>query len=103
LQNEGLEMAQHRQGFGSMSGPTKDLLAYTLSKRLQHDANPVLRWNIANLTVRSDDNGNVCPSKKLSREKIDLAVAAVMALGGALGARDNGNMLAYAGEDLLIL
>ncbi len=86
-----------------MSSPTKDLLAYVLSKRLVHDANPVLRFCIANLTVRMDDNGNVCPSKKLSREKIDGAVATIMALGGALGAKEDSGYLDYHGEDLLIL
>jgi phage terminase large subunit-like protein len=103
LMNEGIQMVQHRQGYGSMSGPTKDLLAYVLSKRLLHDAQPVLRWNIANLTVREDDNGNCCPSKKLSREKIDGAVALIMSLGGALGARQDDNMMRYSGEELLIL
>ena len=103
LMAEGVQMVQHRQGFASMSGPTKDLLAYVLSKRLSHDGNPVLRWNIANLTVREDDNGNVCPSKKLSREKIDGAVATIMALGGALGAREGSNVMPYNGEELLIL
>jgi len=84
LQGEGIQMVQFGQGWKSMSSPTKHLETLTLSKRLAHGGNPVLAWNISNLTVESDAAGNVKPSKKKSSEKIDCAVALIMSLDSAL-------------------
>ena len=77
-------MVQFGQGYASMSSPTKHLETLTLSKKLAHGGNPVLAWNISNLTVESDAAGNVKPSKKASSEKIDGAVAVIMSLDSAL-------------------
>ncbi len=102
LLDEGVPMVQHGQGFLSMAAPTKELLAYVLSKRLRHNKQPVLRWNISHLTVKMDDAGNCKPSKSLSREKIDGAVCVVMALSGALGSQQD-SYLDYRGEEFLVL
>ena len=77
-------MVQFGQGFASMSSPTKHLETLTLSKQLAHGGNPVLSWNISNLTIESDAAGNVKPSKKASSEKIDGAVALIMSIDAAL-------------------
>jgi phage terminase large subunit-like protein len=84
LQGEGIEMVQFGHRFASMSSPTKHLETLTLSKKLAHGGNPVLAWNISNLTVESDAAGNVKPSKKASSEKIDGAVALIMSLDSAI-------------------
>jgi phage terminase large subunit-like protein len=44
----------------------------------------VMRWMADNLVVRTDPNGNLAPHKAKSHEKIDGAVAAVMALSRAV-------------------
>jgi phage terminase large subunit-like protein len=46
--------------------------------------NPALRWCFGNVICESDAAGNIKPSKKRSREKIDMVVSSVMALDGAL-------------------
>jgi phage terminase large subunit-like protein len=69
-----------RQGFASLSAPTKALEKAILSKALRHDGHPVLRWNVSNVSVETDAAGNLKPSKKLSTERIDGVVALVMAL-----------------------
>jgi phage terminase large subunit-like protein len=84
LQKEGLTLVQFGQGFKSMSAPTKQLLALVKQKRLAHDVHPVMKWCIGNLQVEIDDAENVKPSKKLARERIDLAVALVMSLDSAV-------------------
>jgi phage terminase large subunit-like protein len=43
-----------------------------------------LRWNVANVVVEQDANGNMKPSKKKSTERIDGVIAMVMALDGAV-------------------
>ena len=77
---DGLACVPMRQGFASLSAPTKALEAAILSKRLRHDGHPVLRWNLSNVAVETDAAGNLKLSKKASTEKIDGAVALVMAL-----------------------
>jgi len=77
---DGLPCVKMRQGFASLSAPTKSLETAILSKRLRHDGHPVLRWNLSNAAVEGDAAGNVKLSKEASTEKIDGAVALVMAL-----------------------
>lgn len=84
IDNVGVEMVQHGQGFASMSAPTKQLLDVVLSHQLAHGGHPVLRWNADNLAVKQDAAENFKPDKKLSRERIDGVVALIMALGRCL-------------------
>lgn len=77
---DGLTCVPMRQGFATLSAPTKALETAILSKRLRHDGHPVLRWNMSNVAVETDAMGNLKLSKKVSTERIDGAVALVMAL-----------------------
>jgi phage terminase large subunit-like protein len=81
---EGINMVEHRQGYKSMSPPTKEALNLTLSRKINHLNNPVLRWCVNNVSVKVDPAENVKPDKEKSRERIDGFVAFVMALGRAL-------------------
>ena len=92
LEGLGFTVVPFGQGFKDMSPPTKELMRLTLDQKIAHGGNPVLRWMMDNIHVRTDPAGNVKPDKEKSTEKIDGAVAAVMALdrairgGGELGA-----------------
>lgn len=77
---DGFVCVPMRQGFASLSAPTKSLEKAILSKRLRHDGHPVLRWNISNIAVETDPTGNLKLSKKVSTERIDGAAALVMAV-----------------------
>jgi len=81
LQNEGVEMAPFGQGYGSMSAPTKELEKEILTGRMNHEGNPVLAWHISNVFLQRDPAGNIKIDKSKSSEKVDGAVACVMALG----------------------
>jgi phage terminase large subunit-like protein len=80
LLQDGLPCIPIRQGFVSLTAPTKSLEMAILSKRLRHDAHPVLRWNIGNIMVETDAAGNYKISKHLSTEKVDGAAALVNAI-----------------------
>jgi phage terminase large subunit-like protein len=69
-----------RQGFQSLSAPSKSFEKLILSKRIRHDGHPVLRWNVSNVSVESDATGGIKPSKKVSTERIDGVVALIMAI-----------------------
>lgn len=77
---DGFTCAKVRQGFATLSAPSKSLEKAIVSKRLRHDGHAVLRWNIANMSVESDAAGNIKPSKELSTERIDGGYALVMAI-----------------------
>jgi phage terminase large subunit-like protein len=79
-EQDGFTCAPIRQGFASLSAPTKSLEKAILSKTLRHDGHPVLRWNMGNISVESDPTGNIKISKKVSTERIDGAAALVMAV-----------------------
>ncbi len=80
MEQDGFTCVPMRQGFGSLSAPTKSLEKAVLSKALRHDGHPVLRWNMSNVSVESDPAGNLKLSKKVSTERIDGAAALVMAV-----------------------
>jgi phage terminase large subunit-like protein len=77
---DGFACVPLRQGFASLSAPTKALEAAILSRALRHDGHPVLRAHIGNVAVETDAAGNLKPSKTLSTDRIDLVVALIMAL-----------------------
>lgn len=79
--NEGANMVEFRQGFVSMSPATKEFEKLILQKKLNHGGNPVLTWMVNNMTLRHDPSGNIKPDKERSSDKIDGAVAAIMAIG----------------------
>ena len=80
------DLVEIRQGFASLSAPTKYLEMAILSKKLRHDGHPVLRWCVGNVAISIDDKksmddaANIKPSKIKSNEKIDGVVALVMAV-----------------------
>ncbi len=67
-----------------MITPTKVLMKLVLEERIAHGGHPVIRWNMDNVFVRTDPAGNIKMDKEKSTEKIDGAVATVMALDPAV-------------------
>ena len=87
LASEGVAVKPYGQGYASMSAPTKLLSTIVLGQKLRHGGNPALTHQMSNLQCRSDDAGNLKPTKSHSHStaRIDSAVALVMALGLASG------------------
>jgi phage terminase large subunit-like protein len=77
---DGLTCVTMRQGFASLSAPTKSLEAAVLGRTLRHSGDPILRWNVSNVAVETDPAGNLKPSKTRSTERIDGVVALIMAV-----------------------
>ncbi len=84
LEDMGFTVVAMGQGFASMSPPTKELMKLTLEKRIAHGGHPVLRWNVDNICIRQDPAGNIKADKARSTEKIDGAIATIMALDRAI-------------------
>ena len=64
-----------------MAGPTSEFERLVKAGQLLHDDSPLLAWEAGNVCCEIDAAGNIKPSKKKSREKIDGIVAGIMALG----------------------
>jgi len=84
LEARGMSILEFGQGFKSMSPPTKEMEKLILERRIMFPESPALRWCFSNVICESDAAGNLKPSKKRSREKIDMVVASIMALDGAI-------------------
>ena len=84
LEGMGFTVVPFGQGYKDMSPPTKELMKLTLEGRIAHGGHKVLRWMMDNVFVRQDPAGNIKMDKEKSTEKIDGAVATVMALDRAI-------------------
>ena len=84
LEGMGFTVVPFGQGFKDMSPPTKELMKLVLEQRIAHGGHPVLHWMMDNIFIRTDPAGNIKPDKEKSTEKIDGAVATIMALDRAI-------------------
>lgn len=64
----------------NFSEPMKQLAALIISSGIQHDGDPVLEWMLGNVFAKRDAKDNVYPRKSRNENKIDAAVALIMAL-----------------------
>ncbi len=103
LEGLGFTVVPFGQGFKDMSPPTKELMKLTLEQKLAHGGQPVLRWMMDNIFIRTDPAGNIKPDKEKSTEKIDGAVATIMALDRAIRHVGGQTASIYDDRGLLIL
>lgn len=102
LEGMGFTVVPMGQGFASMSPPTKELMKLTLEKKLAHGGHPVLRWNMDNIFIRTDPAGNIKADKAKSTEKIDGAIACIMALDRAIRCGNDTSESVYDTRGLLV-
>lgn len=102
LEGLGFTVVAMGQGFASMSPPTKELMKLTLEKKLAHNGHPVLRWNMDNIFIRQDPAGNIKADKAKSTEKIDGAIACIMALDRAIRCGNDTGESVYDSRGLLV-
>lgn len=103
LEGMGFTVVPVGQGFKDMSPPTKELMKLTLEERLAHGGHPVLRWMMDNIFIRTDPAGNIKPDKEKSTEKIDGAVATIMALDRAIRCGNDTSESVYDSRGLLFI
>lgn len=83
LSDEGAPMLECRFTVQNVSDPMKTLEALVIDGRIVHDGNPVMAWMMGNVEARIDAKDNIFPRKERHENKIDGAVAAILALRGA--------------------
>ena len=90
------------QGFKEMSPPTKELMKLILERKIAHGGNPLLRWMMDNIFIRTDPAGNIKADKKKSTEKIDDVIATIMALDRAIRCGNDTSESVYDDRGLIV-
>lgn len=101
LQAEGFAMVEMRPTVLNFSEPMKELEKLVLLGRFHHDGDPVLTWMISNVVCHIDAKENIYPRKERPENKIDGAVALIMALGRLLVSEDTASV--YENRGLLVI
>jgi phage terminase large subunit-like protein len=92
LTDAGLTMVEVRQGYRSLSEPSKELEKLVMAKKVLHGGHPILRWMANNVTKVEDPGGNIKPDKSTSSGKIDGIVAMIIALSRMIVQPDDRDM-----------
>lgn len=103
LEGMGFTVVPFGQGFKDMSPPTKELMKLVLEQKIAHGGHPVLRWNMDNIYIRTDPAGNIKADKEKSTEKIDGAVATIMALDRAIRCGNDHGASVYDERGILFI
>lgn len=86
LAEAGLTVVDIPQQVRHLSDPMKELAALIDSGRFHHDDNPAYVWMLSNVEVKADRNDNIFPRKARATNKIDAALATIVAMNRALAA-----------------
>lgn len=85
LIDDGLPMVEITQRSVFFTQPLQEIAALVLAGKLRHDGNPAMTWMVGNLVVlESKYNELKSPTKNRKEDKIDGAMALLMALGRAM-------------------
>ena len=103
LEGEGFTVVPFGQGFKDMSPPTKELMKLVLEQKIAHGGHPVLRWMMDNIFIRTDPAGNIKADKAKSTEKIDGAIATIMALDRAIRCGNTNSASVYDSRGILFI
>ncbi|WP_429005462.1 terminase large subunit [Roseixanthobacter psychrophilus] len=83
LNDDGLPVVTLQLGWVTQSPALNELERAIISRRFRHGGHPVLRWCFENVAIHTDPAGNRTMHKGKSRDRIDGAFAAWMAVSRA--------------------
>jgi len=89
LSEDGYPVVEFRQGWVTMAPAVKELERALIAGRITHGGHPILRWHFSNIAVETDKAGNKSFHKGKSRDRIDGAVAAAMAVARAAAGEEH--------------
>lgn len=102
LAAQGFEVVDVPQQVRFLSEPMKMLQALVDAGRFHHDGNPCYVWQMSNVEVQPDRNDNIFPRKLRAANKIDAAIATIVAMSRAIVVEPDGGST-YSADDLVIL
>jgi phage terminase large subunit-like protein len=84
LEKSGVKLYQVPQNMANLSPAMKEQERLMKIGKLTHEENPAARWCFGNTNIAVDGNGNIKPMKNKSKERIDIAVAGIIAMAVAV-------------------
>ena len=99
LMDDGFRMEVLIQSWQWLTPAAKYLEVVAAGQNFHHNGNPVLRWNMANVTMQFDRNENYLPHKGKSADKIDGVAALLNAIAQWLKERGEGPTTYYWEEE----
>lgn len=84
-EDTGVERLKLPQTATRLNEPTQNWERAVLDRKLEHDGNPVMAWQMGHVNIRTDANGNKRPVKPANEDhkKIDGVLSGIMGLAGA--------------------
>ncbi|VVE87568.1 terminase large subunit [Pandoraea bronchicola] len=104
LDDEGLTPVTIVQNYTNMSDPMKELEAAITSRRFHHDGNPIMTWCVSNVVGKNlpGNDDVVRPIKQGNDNKIDGAVALIMAIGRAMLEGQSGSISDFLSSPIIV-
>lgn len=84
LMGNGVPVVEMRPTVLNFSEPMKTIDGLIRARQIRHNGDPVMTWMMSNVVANEDAKENVYPRKERSENKIDGAVALIMAMGRAM-------------------
>lgn len=103
MDNEGYKVIEVRQGFKTISPSMKDLERLVASKKIIHNDNPLLTWNMSNVIIVKDPAGNIKFDKSKSKYRIDGAAAFITGHTRAISKPTHNTVSKYESSGLTVL
>lgn len=107
LDDAGMNPVTIAQSYTHMSDPMKELEAAILTGRFHHDGHPIMTWCVGNVVGKylPGNDDVVRPIKQGNQNKIDGAVALIMAIGRAMNAAQEGGSIldSLSDDDILVM
>lgn len=91
VQAKNVEAVEFQQIAANFAVPLDELLAAVKDCRFHHDGNPITTWCMSNMVARPAKKGLVSPIKQKPHQKIDGAIAAIMAIARACADEPRGS------------
>ncbi len=99
MEEAGMNAVVMPQSCAHFNEPIRELLSALKDGRIRHNGDPVLRWCMLNMAIKQNPRGEWMPDKSQSQEKIDVAVAAIMAFRMAMFGESRPKSKPYSGGD----
>lgn len=98
---EGMAVHPVGMGYKDMSPACKEFERLILGGLVRHGGDPVLTWCMDNIVVTADPAGNIKPDKSKATERIDAAVATIIAISAMINDRDEDGPSVYEERGLV--
>ena len=98
---EGMAVHPVGMGYKDMSPACKEFERLILGGLVRHGGDPVLTWCMDNIVVTADPAGNIKPDKSKATERIDAAVATIIAISAMINDRDENGPSVYEERGLV--